>query len=647
MAKRYSDHEVNEMLFEDLPSDDESLSSIDDTDDDETYVPEPNNNTLLVTDPDSDSDENVEILNIEENVTYILPSPQKNRSSNRRKIPNKFTPNAFPNCRGRELFPSIENYQINDELAVPLLTQNMSREVQTFDSNSNFQDEFMEPVWSSNENINIEISSFDCLEGPTNIEETLSEITPFSVFKLLLTDEVISYITFHTNLYANQNYMRNGKSYTETNNNEINAFIGLNLLMGIKKQCSYRDYWSSAPDLHDTYISSIMPLNRFSWILSHLHLNDNSVIPKRGEVNFDKLYKVRPYLNFILKNSQALYNPNRIVAIDESMIKFKGRNSCKQYMPKKPIKRGYKVWALADKHGYLWNFDVYTGKSGDITEKNLGARVVKHLSAPLQNKNYFLYFDNYFTSYPLITYLKSNGIYACGTVNMSRKHLPKFKDDKLFKQGDYDWRIDQFSTSIIKWKDKRMVSLLSNFHNPRDTENVQRRAKDGTVSIIPCPKVLKDYNQNMNCVDKLDQNKKSCQIDRKSKKWWHRIFFHFLDIAVVNSHIVYTQATGNKMTMKDFRRNISGQLLSTTIVNKRKLKNTTKSPTEIKKFKPSVPDYIRLEKSDHQPKLSTRRRCTRCSTKQKEVRTEWICSICEIPLCITKSRNCFSDHHNA
>jgi hypothetical protein len=72
-------------------------------------------------------------------------------------------------------------------------------------------------------------------------------------------------------------------------------------------------------------------------------------------------------------------------------------------------------------------------------------------------------------------------------------------------------------------------------------------AKDGTVLMIPCLKVLKNYNQNMNCVDKLDQNKKSCQINRKSKICQHKIFFHFL--AIVNSHIVYTQATGNKMTM--------------------------------------------------------------------------------------------------
>lgn len=64
------------------------------------------------------------------------------------------------------------------------------------------------------------------------------------------------------------------------------------------------------------------------------------------------------------------------------MIKFKGPHSAKQYLPKKTIKRGYKIWALADKYGYLWNFELYTEKSGDLNEKNLGARVIKQLSHP-------------------------------------------------------------------------------------------------------------------------------------------------------------------------------------------------------------------------------------------------------------------------
>jgi len=61
----------------------------------------------------------------------------------------------------------------------------------------------------------------------------------------------------------------------------------------------------------------------------------------------------------------------------------------------------------------------------------------------------------------------------------------------------------------------------------------------------------------MNCVDKFDQNKKTCQIDKKGKKWWHQIFFHFLDVAIVNAHVIYNQKAETKMKMKEFRRQIS------------------------------------------------------------------------------------------
>jgi hypothetical protein len=94
--------------------------------------------------------------------------------------------------------------------------------------------------------------------------------------------------------------------------------------------------------------------------------------------------------------------------------------------------------------------------------------------------------------------------------------------------GDIDWNMsDQYHISIIKWKDKRGVTLLSNFHNPTDVVELKRKSRDGTTSMIPCLCVLKDYNMNMNYVDKFDQYKKMYHIDRKSHKWWHRIFFFF------------------------------------------------------------------------------------------------------------------------
>ena len=57
------------------------------------------------------------------------------------------------------------------------------------------------------------------------------------------------------------------------------------------------------------------------------------------------------------------------------MVPYKGRSSLKQYMPKKPVKRGLKVWVRADSvTGYISRFQIYTGKKS--TEKGLGARVV-------------------------------------------------------------------------------------------------------------------------------------------------------------------------------------------------------------------------------------------------------------------------------
>ena len=69
------------------------------------------------------------------------------------------------------------------------------------------------------------------------------------------------------------------------------------------------------------------------------------------------------------------------------MVPFKGRSTLKQYMPKKPLRRGFKVWMLADSHtGYVSSFEVYTGKNGDTVETGLGASVVKTLCQPIQHR---------------------------------------------------------------------------------------------------------------------------------------------------------------------------------------------------------------------------------------------------------------------
>ncbi|CAG4947572.1 unnamed protein product [Parnassius apollo] len=346
--------------------------------------------------------------------------------------------------------------------------------------------------------------------------QSMENITPLQLFRLFYTEDLLEIISFQTNLYAAQT----SKNYKPTTPEEIDVFLALNLVVGIKKLPSYKDYWASAPDF--------MPLNRFGWLLNHIHLNDNSLIPSRENPNFDKLYKIRPLLNIIQRNFRANYKRSEKVAVDESMIKFKGRSSLKQYMPKKPIKRGYKVWMKCAEPGYCLDFQLYTSKQEHNVEK--------------------IWID-----------LLNDKILACGTVNATRKHLPTLKEDTKLERGEHDYRVSDTNVTVMKWKDKRVVHLLSNYHDSRNVSTVIRKERNGDSNQIACPELVKDYNANMNFVDKFAQLKSCYAIERKSRKWWHRIFFNFLDCALVNSFVIYKDLqkldhTGlSRLTIKEFR----------------------------------------------------------------------------------------------
>ena len=121
------------------------------------------------------------------------------------------------------------------------------------------------------------------------------------------------------------------------------------------------------------------------------------------------------------------------------MIKFTGRSTLKQYMPLKPVKRGIKVWALADSHnGYFHKFQVYTGKEGS-GEKQLGQRVVKDLTQHLKGKNH-IFFDIFFTSQQLLRdlALAQDNILACVIAQKDRRGFPPaLKTAKLKNRSTY------------------------------------------------------------------------------------------------------------------------------------------------------------------------------------------------------------------
>ena len=58
------------------------------------------------------------------------------------------------------------------------------------------------------------------------------------------------------------------------------------------------------------------------------------------------------------ENCRRYWIPGRNIAVDEIMARFFGRSIYTTKIPNKPIKKGYKIWALCDRR-YLFNFLFY------------------------------------------------------------------------------------------------------------------------------------------------------------------------------------------------------------------------------------------------------------------------------------------------
>ena len=197
----------------------------------------------------------------------------------------------------------------------------------------------------------------------------LQSLEPF------FTEEILNMITDQTNIYGKEKkHQRKTSKRKDVSKKEIESFLGLVILMGINDLPNMKLYWSKDMVFHNTFISSIMSRDRFLEIFYNLHLANNSLKPNRESKGYSKIYKVRNFTEILRRN----YTFGRYGTVDESMIKFKRRSSIKQYLPMKPIKRGYKVWCLCDAvTGYLVNYQIYLGKEETSgKEVSLDERVV-------------------------------------------------------------------------------------------------------------------------------------------------------------------------------------------------------------------------------------------------------------------------------
>ncbi|XP_041969849.1 piggyBac transposable element-derived protein 4-like [Aricia agestis] len=398
-----------------------------------------------------------------------------------------------------------------------------------------------------------------------------------------------------------------------------------------------------------------MTCRRFKKITENLHLSDRARELQRTQVGYDKLGKIRQVMDILNKSFKDLFAffsiESQTQSIDESMIKFKGRSTMKQYMPKKPIKRGYKVWARCDSEtGYLHQFNVYSGKceSNEDGDGGLGFKVVMELCRTVQADT-LIAFDNFFTSLPLMEMLHRKKIYAVGTVRVNRKGLPTcllpHKGDKRenkLKIGEFMLQYAD-PVSVIKWRDTKDVYICTTAYDPKKVVTIHRTQKDGQKAPMICPYAIEQYTRNMGGVDRLDHFRSSYSIGRKStKKNWLRLFWVMLEVACINAYYIMYSMTHktSSSSHKEFRLRLARNLInnfSTRIRDHVIFKNKRGGQY-------GVADEVRIRNvGHHMPyNAATRKRCRFCSIKKEVKRSKIICKVIKVTLCATP---CFENFH--
>ena len=94
-----------------------------------------------------------------------------------------------------------------------------------------------------------------------------------------------------------------------------------------------------------------------------------------------------------------------------------------------------------------------------------------------------LYFDDFFTSYKLLSELSDKGVRATGTIRETRianatKKIINSKDIKKEERGTFNFCSDG-KVYVAKWHDNSIVTIASNWENHEPVYKVRRRFKGG------------------------------------------------------------------------------------------------------------------------------------------------------------------------
>lgn len=430
-----------------------------------------------------------------------------------------------------------------------------------------------------------------------------------------------------------------------TNRVELKAFVGVSLNMALNSKAHLKDYFSEDWLDYQPFFKNVFKKDRFLllfWIL-HVSPPPSPDAPALGFLT--RSSKIRHLMVYLEDAFQKYYIPHEHISVDESTVAFKGRLAFKMYNKDKPTKWGIRVYVLADSsNGYVYAFEPYLGQqtTNNLPRADLPftSRIVVHLAQKLKNvtqaEGYHIFTDRFYTSCTLAEEMKKMKFDLTGTVMMNRRGLPIEVKQKKLKVGEVIAMHNDYA-SVLAWKDKRVVHMLSTVYDDSVT-NTRRR----TGQEVSKPVVVMEYTKHMGGVDLADHYATSYNFNRKTSKWWRKMFFWFLDTAVNNALILYREYIhNNNITSRNFRRQLILELVGSYRNNTNLRGITRNSPHD----KPSISDEIRLNNTFHAFGIrKTNNNCRVCSEPNSRKTTCYYCKTCPSQPALHPV-DCFEKYH--
>ena len=329
--------------------------------------------------------------------------------------------------------------------------------------------------------------------------------------------------------------------------------------MGVVRLPEIEDYWKTTWESQIPFFGRVMPRHRFElifWMLYVSHTEGNS--PK-------KVDKVSMLLKKLLRRFQQCYYPTCDLAVDETMVGFRGQYSARQYMPNKPTKWGIKCFTLADScNGYILNVLVYTGREtlDNVAFEHLPqpARIVLYLTDAYLGRGHQVFTDRYYTSLPLAQTLHAHNTSFTGTSNKNRVDLPdQFRSSYRLQDGEViAYRHDHLMALTLRAEKKKKPVIRLSTAFSAVTALIQ--STNRFCAPILKPVVIDTYNHHMNGVDIVDQHTVYYSFIRKTVKWWRKLCFWLLETAVVKSYVLYRESTPSPKSHIHYRRSLIDSL---------------------------------------------------------------------------------------